>query len=215
MIRNEDKVYALFDAIGELDPKLTEDALKYRRTGVRKRQAFVVLLAACIALSLVMTVGIGFMMVNGGDNVKHDSVDKLPGESAPNGDAAEKITTLEEMLATSTSHYRTDPSRLDLFDGQNSLIWQNEGENYYCVVKLSERECDRLLKIMSESTGEKIDRDENSVSIRVWIACGDGSVVSPYLTSSKGNTGYGSLFEYDPEIEPDEKFISYIETLIG
>ena len=68
---------------------------------------------------------------------------------------------------------------------------------------------------MSESTGEKIDRDENNVSVRVWIACGDGSVVSPYLTSSKGNTGYGSLFEYDPEIEPDEKFISYIETLIG
>ena len=209
MIRNENKVYALFDAIGELDPKLTEDALKYRRTGVRKRQAFVVLLAACIALSLMLTVGVGVMI--GDKSGSGDAALPDAGHPVEDGNAP----TLEEMLATSTSHRRTDPSKLDLFNGKSALIWQNEGDNYYCVVNISEDACDRLLKIMSESEGEKIDRDENSVSVRVWIACGDGSVVSPYLTSSKGNTGYGSLFEYDPEIEPDENFISQIKKLIG
>ena len=62
----------------------------------------------------------------------------------------------------------------------------------------------------------EIDEHSERPSYQVWIAFGDGVVISPYLKANPGNTGHGELFDYDPELELSEdlirKIIQCIET---
>ena len=57
--------------------------------------------------------------------------------------------------------------------------------------------------------------DSESVEVKVWLSYGDGTVVSPYLKHTRGNTGYGTLFDYSAEVEPSEKLTSTIHKLLN
>ena len=43
---------------------------------------------------------------------------------------------------------------------------------------------------------------------QVWIALGDGRIISPCLKESNGNVAFGTLFDYDPEVEPSADFVT-------
>ena len=213
MKKNDERVFLLYDAISELDPRLVSDALSYRRSGVRKRRTFVTLVAALLAFSVMLSLAVGLMR---GDKNKSDGMVN-PGDDAPSFDSenGKPETSLEKVLAKSTRHKSTDASKLDVLDSGSALVWQYSGESKYCVLGISSSMRDTLLSLIPEDSENKIDPSTDKVSVRVWIICGDGSVVSPYLRSSDGNVAYGSLFDYNPEIEPDEKFVKQVEKLIG
>lgn len=200
---NEDKVYRLFDAIGELDPRVVDEALKYKRTGVRTRRFFTVLVAACVAFSILIVGSVGLMMVNQKNDANADSF--------PNNSVEDGRTDIAELLSGSTSHSTFDS--VELIGAQSTIVWQESGEDSYNVLVIDGRDCEKLVSLMKNSKGERVD-ESYTESVKVWITCGDGSVISPYLTYSEGNVGYGALFEYDPEIEPDENFVEELKKLI-
>ena len=202
---NEDKVYRLFDAIGELDPRLVDGALKYKRSGIRSRRIFTVLVAACVAFSILIVGSVGLMISNQKNDVNADS------GNLPNNSITSESSDVAEILKGSTSHSTVDS--FEMLTGQSTLVWQESGESSYKFLTIGNKACDKLVSLVKNSNGERVD-ETYVEDVKVWIVCADGSVISPYLSYSAGNVGYGELFEYDPEIEPDENFIEEIKKII-
>ena len=190
----------LFDAMGNLDDVLvtqaqTPVAARAVVWGRRKRRA---LLAAAMAF-VVVTM-----------STVQNYFD--PKKSA---DAVPTPITLEQTLMEAENRAVTvDPAAIDFFDSQTKLIWQGAEEDiYYCVALEGARDSERLQNALSKG-GQPMSVGKE-VPCSVWICYGDGTVVSPYLKSSPGNVGYGELFSYLPEIEPNNSFASLLSELLA
>ena len=104
-----------------------------------------------------------------------------------------------------------DASEIDFFNGAY-LIWQSKSGGY-CLKKLPDYS---LRRLTSNIGGMAVGDDEEiTLGTKVWISCGDGTVISPYLKASAGNIGYGELFNYEPEIIPSKSFNSCVSNLFG
>lgn len=94
---------------------------------------------------------------------------------------------------------------------KGTLIW-SDGGRYYSI-KLSASDADYLTGFIGKGslTGEIAEES----SIKVWFCTDDGITVSPELAASPGNTGYGNIFDYSPEIVPTDGFVKRLEQLLS
>ena len=99
----------------------------------------------------------------------------------------------------------TAPDDIDFFDGSVKIIWCETGADVYYVSTLSSASLsDRIESTLAHGGAPLSPEEADTAPPQVWIAYGDGRVVSPYLKASNGNVGAATLFDYAPEITPDE-----------
>ena len=203
---NAEKTKYLFRAIGEIDDRLVQEAAFYRPH--RSALSRVMLIAACLSLSLVLSVG-AFLLTNRRDFVKD--------ESTPPTSETPAVANLDLLLldCRDSMRYTTVSSadEIDLFGGEVRVVWQYADSDTLCVSRaLSDRESATLTAHLG--SGTNVGEDSPTLACKVWIALGDGTVVSPYLRSSAGNTDM-ALFDYNAEILPTQGFISCISEILA
>lgn len=203
---NAEKTKYLFRAIGEIDDRLVQEAALYRP----QRSAFsrVMLIAACLSFSLVLSVG-AFLLTNRRDSAKD--------ESTPPTSETPAVADLDSLLLDrrdSTSYTTVSVAdEIDLFCGEVRVVWQYADSDTLCVSRaLSDRESATLTAHLG--SGTSVGESSPALACKVWIALGDGTVVSPYLRSSAGNTDT-ALFDYNAEILPTQGFISCISEILA
>lgn len=210
----EEKAYMLFDAIGDIDGAIAEQALSYqgRRSS---RPKFALLLAACLCMAIVFTSVVSLVMNRSKDSeFLPDSAPPSNGSPSMNESDNANISELEAFLLSKGAAYEEVRAEdIDLFSGNVLLIWQNSEDEGYRVVTVSDHDASKLIGT-AKTSGEKLQQGK-SPECRVWISYGDGTVISPYLNSSNGNVGYGEIFTYDPEKIPSQSFISCVKSLFG
>ena len=200
----------LYDEIGGVDESYLQQAATYRA----KRKAPVwraVLIAASLALvgvlligTLAMSIGIGLV----GSWIMDALQPQAPGSNEQ--PAAYTIADMEQTMQNKQSDLNpVTEENLQFFTKHAQLIWTDGESGEYYRVNLTETELDRMLSLMQRYQVE-IDEDSEQPNYQMWISFGDGTVVSPYLKTSPGNTGHGQLFNYDPEIELSEDLIRLI-----
>ena len=119
-------------------------------------------------------------------------------------------------LRADTETLKVSAEDVQLFGGAPSVIWKYSDEETYRVSPISRSEAERLSSLLERDKGQRIDRETTESRLDgVWIATGDGRVISPYLERTDGNIGYGELFEYSPEYEPSEEFSEYLCDVIS
>lgn len=192
------KAAYLLDEIGGIDDRYVAEAMAVRKKP--KTGKVILILAACIAAISVMLLSISGAFTLGsivGGAIRDGIVSGRP----------KPAETLEELLKRESGAAdvikASDASEIDFFDGAY-LIWQTGDNKGYCLKKLS----DNSLKLLVEKLGGRDVRtgDGTTSDTKVWISCGNGTVISPYLKVAAGNVGCGELFDYDPEIVPSESF---------
>ena len=212
--RKRDSAELLFDAIGMIDDSIIEEAERVREpkstpsfAGARR----VLALAATVALLSVGVIG-AFLIADNADTAPTYDNDGMS-ESKDDG---EYDFYLHLLTASGTGGAkRLAENEIDLFDGSLSLIWcYGEDDSYYKLSLDSTTSEKQIRNKLSKSNVIMNAERAREISYRVWISFGNGEVVSPYLKESKGNVGYGELFEYNPEVEPDSSFTSLVSDAI-
>ena len=199
------KAAYLLDEIGGIDDRYVAEAMAVRKKP--KAGKVLLLLAACLAAVSTMLFSIAGAVAVGGiiGGAIRDGI--VSGRPKP-------AETLEELLKRKSGAAdvikASDASEIDFLDGAY-LIWQTGDNKGYCLKKLS----DNSLKLLVEKLGGRDVRtgDGTTSDTKVWISCGDGTVISPYLKASAGNVGCRELFDYDPEIVPSKAFNSCVSDL--
>ena len=197
----------LFDSMGMIDDVLVAEASSYAIQSRIEHRAFVFRRFVAVAAAvLLLTVGMaGAWVISKTANSDGDVYEE---------DLNEQIGTPDKLKSTLQTAFsdgvalRVSPdailSVIDFFNGRTMLIWQYEGEGDYYVV-----ECDNTQSLKKEMSrgGEQISReDSENVGYKIWVSYGNGEVVTPHLKENAGNVGYAELFEYSPEIIPNEGF---------
>ena len=209
----------LFDAIGNIDDSLIQEAqtAPVRKAAQSRRKSFTAIIALAATLTLLLGVFAATLLAkivgNLHSNLKGDAPDGYDSTTAP-----EATPSLSQTLIDTESDaiVVANAEDIDFFDGNTRIIWQIEGESDYKVVTLrSQSDAARLVNAIERQNQAISPSNTESTSCDVWITLGDGRVISPYLKTSAGNVGYAELFEYSPEIEPDESLINLINDLIS
>lgn len=217
------KAEQLFLAIGEMDDALLQEALCYRPR--RKSTAFsrVIMLAATLSACVAVLVAgvIVAMRATDRDILKPPTVTD-PTVNVPNNNVEELQPTLalDSLLtdriynsAGSTSFsIATSPDELPFFSGNAHIIWEKDGV-YYVSRALTKREITALTGEIGK--GERVGAESPTLSCRIWILLPDGTVLSPYLEPSSGNTALDTLFDYQAELIPSDALISYIAGILN
>lgn len=205
----EEKAYKLFCAIGDIDAHLAAQALEYKPQR-RTKPKFAAMLAACLCIAL-MFVAVNSIILK----MSEDS--NGSGDLAGNdGASSDTVPTLDSILQSNSEHYEMlFADDIDLFSGKVQLIWQNNAEDGYRVMYLNQNDAKKIKNLIVSNDGERLDGNASDPEFRVWIAYGDGTVVSPHLNYSAGNIGYGEIFEYDPEKIPSQSFTDCVKSIFG
>ena len=202
----------LFDEIGGIDDNYIAAAQSARRSGGVTFRRAISIAAAVAAVFMIAVLAMPALITRNFDKVKED--DAISVETSLNNSESETDTQLNaplEQLLASTGDTFSVIGDANLFDGRAKLIWQDRqsGKRYEILLTRSQlAQIDKLIK-----HGRRTENIESEMLI--WISYGDGRVVSPCLEYSDGNVGYGSLFDYLPEVVPSEELINYIDIIIG
>ena len=201
------KAELLYEAIGEIDDRYIAEAGRPFR---KKKSASVftrIAIAAALVLVIVLSNIAFFASVRSlapsgkdgkGSYGRNDSAAETP---APDKDSYSDVKLIGYL----------PEEEIDLFGSEALVIIRFEGVQEFTVIKVSQKR----LNILAESVGENgLDKAGADSEIYVWLCDGNGKVFSPYLRRSPGNVGYGSLFEYSPEISPSEEFANYLSGII-
>lgn len=209
------KAEYLLDEIGEIDDKLLAEAVSYRPA---RRAPRFVLIAACIALSVIFTVSSVIMLqrVSSGlmgifDNNNHEPHANAPTEKPP---ANSNPLSLDAVLTDARDKGHTilsTESEIPYRDGNAYIVWQYVGEKEYYASVLTDAELTAIEKNLG--SGEEVGQTSPELECMVWIVTGDGAVISPYLKDTYGNMGI-SVFDYCAEIYPTQDFINYISAIL-
>lgn len=222
MTQEEKRICAekLFDEIGLIDDRfITEAVTPYVRKRSFRALRAIAIMAAAVTLTVTLMLGalvVGMVALgskNDADNVK----DEAPMEEDVNnsmGSAATLSKKLEGMREN-TASLKTERNDIKLFDGTPKIIWKYADEEDYRVRSITERDLNTLTSRLKADKGERIKESTESELEGLWIATGDGKVISPYLEQTAGNVGYGEIFEYEPEYEPSAGFSEYLCDVIS
>lgn len=204
----EEKIAYLFDEIGGISDVLITEAAYYRPQKRRPPVLKYVGIAASILLCCLILFRVGDLIGSKIFAPKNEETDVT----------LDPVTSLEVLLTEYSDElqYTTVSSKgeLDLFGGEAYLVWQEEGSDTLCISRsLSKAEVQRLKRSIpsGQSVGEA---PVSAPACRVWIVCGDGTVITPYLMLTDGNVGVGELFDYDPELTPSSSFTSYVSDIL-
>lgn len=182
------KAEQLFDVIGGIDERYVQNAFTYRR---RRIGLFKPISVAAAVLIVLCAVFYSFFNLGGTE-------------------PTQKTDVFEKTLVSIQANVK--PENINLFDGITKLIWSYGDDVYYSVEIKGSYDSGNLFRYMTTSsinTGGKEKSD-----IRFWVNFGDGTVMTPYLTRSGGNIGYGTLFDYEPERALSDNFAAYLKNLI-
>ena len=202
----------LFDEIGGIDDSYIAAAQSARRhSGATLRRTFSIA-AAVAAVFMIAVLAMPALITRNFDKVEQDnSVDIATTVENSQDSPSTLLNAPLEQLLSSTGDAFCTTGDADLFDGRAKLIWQDRQSGKRYEILLSRGELTQIDKLIKH--GRRTDGIESEMLI--WISYGDGRVVSPCLEYSDGNVGYGSLFDYLPEVIPTEELINYIDIIIG
>lgn len=205
---NNRKKEILFRAIGEIDDRLLHEAAVYRP---QERSVLPRVLLIAATLSLAMALSVGAFLVS----LRNDEGNATP--DAPNRNEEIETNGLDAVLlnARERADYTTVESAeaLDYFSGNAYVVWQYEDSQTLCLSRaLTDKEVNELTAQIDQGT--EVGEVSPALSCKVWILLGDGTVVSPYLKSSAGNTASGVLFDYNAELMPTERLNSCISKIL-
>ncbi len=200
----------LFDAIGMIDDRIIAEAQVPCRVPKSKNAFKLLILFSCALAVIALTLG-SFMIANLTDKF-------FPSEDEEHLPPTTNYESFEQLLNSAVSNRaatQLEGKEINFFDGDTKLIWRFENESKYNVITVSSDTQIKQIKNALKSSSNKISPENaDSVECQVWIAYGNGTVVSPYLEDSTGNIGCAELFEYSPEVEPNEDFVKVIEEIV-
>ena len=197
-------------AIGEVEEHWLADAIRPRPTIKRFTRSALILAAT---LSLLISLVVGALIIGQTAHKGSMAGDAIGKEN--DAEAGSTFHTLSDRLSeVGTNAPTVSLQELDLLDGTSRLIWKYEGETRYRVCNVTEKDVRELEHLLDLGSHAKSDTVPSHASIGIWIARADGTVISPHLQRSEGNVGYGTLFDYDPELEPSKAFTDAFLKLI-
>lgn len=198
----------LFDEIGQIEDRyIAEAETPYVRARAHLSPRRWMIVAASLTLLVSVTAALLVGNLIGGEGMPKSEAD-LDGFEVMDQEIG-TVTTLStrlEELRLETEDARTDKEELDLFDGTARVIWQYADEENYRTQALTKTQLTKLTAQLTKNEGTQVAENTAQTGTRIWIAMGDGTVISPCLARSDGNVGYGTLFTYQPELEPSEGF---------
>lgn len=207
------KAAYLFSEIGGIDERLLYEAEVYApKHRVMPR---ILLVAACLILTVSLCLGSVVVASRAIDRI----LPMLQDVTKPDNDFPETSSpkTLDEVLLLSqnTAAYdRIRAEEFDFYDGKARLVWQYGDSQEVCVSRaLTSTELARLEREAGRS--QNVGEVSPTLTCRVWISLGDGTVVSPYLKLTEGNVGVAQFFDYDVELMPTEEFNSQISDILN
>lgn len=202
----------LFDEIGGIDDSYIAAAQSARRSGGVTFRRAISIAAAVAAVFMIAVLAMPALVTRNFDKVQSD--DAVNAETSVNNSESKPDTQLNaplEQLLAATGDMFSVIGEANLFDGRAKLIWQDRQSGTRYEILLSRGELAQIDKLIKH--GRRTENIESEMLI--WVCYGDGRVVSPCLEYSDGNVGYGSLFDYLPEVVPTEELINYIDIIIG
>lgn len=206
MTQEEKRICAqrLFDEIGNIDDRfITEAAAPYARArDTRGIRAFLIG-AVSVALAISVTVGVFVVgMMSGDKKTDNEGAVNDMNEIVEGSTSTPTLSARLTAIRNQTANAAVSKEDIDLFDGMAKIIWKYSDEEEYRTRDISDSEYSKLKKILSENKGVRVDNYAVGKLEGVWIASGDGLVISPCLEQTAGNVGYGEIFDYVPEYEP-------------
>ncbi len=187
----------LFAAIGDIDDDIVHESeiplikVQHGRFSIGR--------LAAIAAAVLLTFGFTFGIIG-----------RFVGIFTESTPAVEAVLT---KAATEGEAQLLSEAEMDFFDGKTHIIWSMDDSDKYYRITLTESDGKSLNN--KAATWSDLTADVAESGFRLWIAYGDGKVVSPYLKSGNGNVGYGKLFDYSPEVQPSKEFEGFIKNLKG
>ena len=181
-MKKEAKAFFLFEELSGVSEERLEEARLYgiRRRNLQRFRRSLAVLAAALAVSLVVLVGVPAFRT-----WYKDFLDR----SSPN-DRSPEILSEEEVEGR-------------LFSGEPMLVRQKEGSEVYEAVVLSKSQFETISREMENPEGE-IPPEEGEVrNQKLWVLSGNGTVFTPCLKKSEGNLHF-SLFDYRNEVVPNQ-----------
>ena len=211
-MKNEKKRKAelLFDAIGRLDDRLLQDALTWRP---RNRLAITraLLIAATLSLSAAVMIS-GVLLALRRDNEPNADFPPDNGTEETNPTVIPLDTALL-AVRDHASYATVSTDKISFYDGKARIVWQYADSDTLCVSReLTRQELEVLREELGK--GDRVGTDSPALSCTVWVICGDGEVLSPYLEASAGNVGQGELFNYEAELIPSDTLTSCISGIL-
>ena len=223
MTQEEKRICAerLFDEIGLIDDRfIFEASTPYVSQARRTLWRRVLVAAVSVTLTVCIAVGlfaVGMMNAGKGNAPENDAnMEDAPADDALQDNSNSSATALTlsarlERMKDDTAGLSVDAADIQLFGSSPKVIWKNSDEADYRACNITEAQASTLIEKLSENSGKRVSgSDDKSELEGLWIATGDGRVISPYLELTAGNTGYGELFEYEPEYEPSKDFAEYL-----
>ncbi len=192
--RKHDEALALLALLSDIDDEHIAHAESYFVKKRSSKKPLYAALTAAASVFLIMTLILGVFI---------NTLGKLfgsPGNDSP--DATPK--TVYSVLSSATAD-TTDT--VDLFEP--CIVWQTDKDGY-SVLRVKQNEIKRLYAYTQTAPSVT---DEKASDIKIWLCAGNGTVVSPYLKHSDGNIGI-TLFDYEPELVPTERFIEELQKVI-
>ncbi len=224
-MKQEEKQNALMDAIGDINDRILQESMTYqRKQKFASRQGYL-RIAACLAVCFVLAIAV-YLLPKWNAGLESPAPDAPPQDNSPSGgdssiappDGAsppEGQASLLSLLtqASGTARQVSSPENLPFFDGNAYLVWQLEsGGAYYISDAISQNNLQTLLDTLSD--GQRIDRDTAQPAFRLWLLRADGSVITPHLPDTDGNTYWGNLFDYHAELIPSATFTDKLSDLL-
>jgi hypothetical protein len=193
----KEKIEYLLQEIGEIDDKLLNEAITYKPSRVKSYRLG--LIAACLALACFLSVALPFMRNISNITGEKEEVSKVPG--------LDGVLLLNSTYTTNL----TDVESISSF-GLPRLVWQDTESGVVSVCTLSKSEFARLQSEMGK--GREVGEASPQLNCLVWVIDGEGRVKSPYLKDTPGNEG-ATVFYYDAEIMPTDRFIDYVSDILS
>lgn len=191
----------LFREIGLIDDRFVAEADAYTaRKRSSRQEMFVVLIAAILVFTLLTVLAVSsFRRIMSPE----DNSDVLP-------PLAQVLLDRRE-----NSPGAVPLSDINLFSDVVTVYWSytDDPENVRAL-PLTESQADQLRSHLKNLHTLRVDRDAPDTGVRIWICDGNGMVITPCLSLTNGNIGFGTLFDYNPECQPDAAFAAYLTTLI-
>ncbi len=220
----------LLDAVGNIGDRFIFEAEAYvpsKRVSPLRRFT-IIAVSLTLILTLTVSVLVGTLTRQNAESAEDDSVDHVqtdaesgtpdndlhkPPEALPVQSLSSTLISMKEQTASLSSTLDRDT----LFDGVARIIWKYEGEDDYRMCSMSRTDAASVASALrSKKNFTRVDATDESDGIDgMWICMGDGMVYSPYLETSNGNVGYGTLFDYERELEPSTEFTELVESIIS
>lgn len=207
--------HILFDAIGRVDDRfIAEAATPYappRKTLLFRRVA---LLAA--VLTLLLSITLGLFIGNRLFSFSYKASNAEDGcASGDTHTSASSLAATLEQVKEETRDLCTDPADLDLMSDTPMIVWQYADESVYRVKAITAEECNTLTQAWQSGFSFVTESAQEGDEAALWLVLGNGEVISPCLLPQSGRTEYGTLFAYEPEIEPSSAFTDALYEILS